>query len=107
MNEKNKCPYPADPRMMLEQIKEIMPYFEIEDIMEGYLAMMVHRENRTQKDWIYTLEYYGGKWNIVKYRDYAYEFVGRGEIVRRDSDAVNVIGLASALAAMRTAAETM
>lgn len=102
--EQNECPYPADLEPLMVKLMEIMPYFTMTDVMEGYLAAMVHRENRIQKKWIYTLEYYVGKWNRVNRRDYVYEFQGKAEIVRRDSDAISVVGLAGALASMRAAA---
>lgn len=102
--KQNKCPYPADFEPVMVKLMEIMPYFTMTDVMEGYLAMMLHRENRIQKKVIYGLEYYGGKWNWVKARDYVYEFAGRRDLVRRDSDAVSETSLAGALASVRAAA---
>ena len=103
-NIEEVVPYPADPAQYLEQMEAILPFFSEETRMFGYLAMMAYEENRRQKEWIYTLEYYGGKWIMVRRRNYVYEFEGKQDVVRRDSDATTAVSLAGAIASMRAAA---
>lgn len=67
----------------------------------GKLARMVAQENARQKRWIYTMEYYCGKWVWVRRRGYT-----SGEsvdVVPRDTRATEA-GLEMALAAMQKAA---
>lgn len=101
--ERGGCPYPGDPEPYLEKLAELLPFFSVEDIMKGYLAMLVSAENSRQKDYIYTMEYYGGKWLWVKRRGYVYGYDRRADVVSRDTDADSMESLAGALASMRAA----
>lgn len=98
------CPYPGDPEPYLDNLAELLPFFSREDIMKGYLTMLVSAENGRQKEYIYDLKYYGGKWLCVSRRGYVYEFEGRASVVAQDTDANSEASLAGALACMRVAA---